>query len=223
MPDGTPYRSAPDWKALVHERLRPLDLPAQQRQEVVAELAAHLEDLYEEQLRNGRTDSGACDQALSEVAHWPTLVHDIQHVKQREEIMNARTKQLWLPGLVSLATAMILLMVLIQISLQPRFVGRSPLYLVFLPWLVLLPLCSATGAYLSRRGGGYLWVRLAAGLFPTLVLLILGAILTVTRLVAFAHPIWWYSSLAVTLGIVLPSVALLLGALPFLGRQQPGS
>jgi hypothetical protein len=142
--------------------------------------------------------------------------------KKEGEIMNRRTKHIWLPGLMSLAAAMVLLMILIQISLQPRFLGRSPLYMVLLPWLVLLPLCGASGAYQSRRGGGPRWTRLAAGLFPSIALLALGSILTLTRLVVLAQPRWWYGSLAVMIGIVLPTAALLLGALPFLkaGKLQ---
>ncbi len=135
--------------------------------------------------------------------------------------MNARTKHLWLPGLVSLTFAMVLLMILIQISEQPRLLGRSPLQLVLLPWLVLLPLCGGAGAYLSRRGGADSRVRLLAGLFPTIVLFSLGTVLVLTRLVVFARPHWWYGSLAVAFGIVLPSAALSLGTLPFLKTTKP--
>ena len=102
--------------------------------------------------------------------------------------MNDRTKHLWLPGLVSLTLAMILLAPLIAISMQPRFLGRSPLEMVLLPWLAVLPLCGASGAYLSRRSGGSPRARLIAGLFPTIALLTLGSILVVTRLAHFCAP-----------------------------------
>jgi hypothetical protein len=206
----------PDWSKLVRERLRPLHLPAKEQQEVIAELSAHLEDLYEEQLQNGRTESEAHQKVMNEVVQWCPLAKRIQQAKLKEETMNARTKQLWLPGLVSLTSAMLLLAPLITISMQPRFLGRSPLEMVLLPWLALLPLCGATGAYLSRRGGGDPRARLVAGLFPTIALLTLGSILVVTRLLTFARPEWWYGSLALAFGIILPSVSLLLGALQFL-------
>jgi hypothetical protein len=212
-----------DWTALVQEQLRPLDLPADERQEVIAELAAHLEDLYDEQIQKGLSESEARKKVMNEVVQWRSLAQNIQRTKLKEGIMNARTKHLWLPGLVSLAAAMGLLMMLTQISLQPRFLGRSPLQMVLLPWLVLLPLCGGAGAYLSRRGGGYRWARLAAGLFPTIVLLVLGSILTLTRLVVLARPSWWYGSLAIALGIVLPSAALLVGTLPFLKTTKAAS
>jgi hypothetical protein len=192
-----------------------------QTQEVVAELAAHLEDFYAEQIGTGLSQSEAQQRALNEVAGWHRLARNIQRSKRKEETMNPRTKHYWLPGLVSLAASMTLLMVLIGISLQPRFLGRSPLHMVLIPWLILLPLCGGAGAYLSGRGGGDRWARLVAGLFPTIVLFVLGAILVVTRLVVFIRPQWWYGSLAIALGILAPSAALLLGTLPFLKTTKP--
>jgi hypothetical protein len=211
----------PDWSALVREHLGAIDLPPREAHEVIAELAAHLEDFYEEEIGNGCGESEAQQRALNQIIRSRQLAGNIQRAKHKEEIMNTRTKQLWLPGLVSLAAAMGLLMILIQISLQPRFLGRSPLQMVLLPWLVLLPLCGAAGASLSRHGGGYRWARLVAGLFPTIVLLILGSILTALRLVILAQPSWWYGSVAITLGIIVPSTALLLGTLPFLKTTKP--
>ncbi|MGB6631999.1 MAG: permease prefix domain 1-containing protein [Terriglobales bacterium] len=216
MPDW----SAPDWTGLVRERLHPLGLPSKEAQEVVAEVATHLEDFYEEQIEKGLSESEARQSTLNEVIQWHSFARNIQRAKHKEETMNARTKHLWLPGLVSLAAAMGSLMILIQISLQPRLLGRSPLQMVILPWLVLLPLCGGAGAYLSRRGGADRRVRLIAGLFPTIVLFILGAILVLTRLVVLARPQWWNGSLAIAIGIVLPSAALLLGTVPFLRSTE---
>lgn len=209
----------PDWNAIVRDRLLPLDLPAKERQEVVAELAAHLEDLYEEEIRKGLCESEARKNATGELVRGRKLAKDIYNAKLTEGIMNARTRQLWVPGLVSLATSMVFLTILIQISMQPRYLGRSPLQMVLLPWLALLPLCGAGGAYLSRRGGGYRWTRIAAGLFPTILLFVLCSILVITHLLVPAQPRLWYGSLALTLGIILPTASLLLGALPFLGSR----
>src|SRR5271170_1688676 len=95
----------PDWNEVVRERLLPLDLPSEKTREVVAELTAHLEDFYEEQIRNGIGESEAQQRTLNEVARWRLLAKNIQRVKREEGTMNARTKQLWLPGIVSLTTA----------------------------------------------------------------------------------------------------------------------
>jgi len=95
----------PDWSALVRERLRPLDLPSIETQEVVAELAAHLEEFYDEQIGKGLSESEAQQRALNEIVQWQILARNIQRAKCKEEVMNTRTKHLWLPGLVSLTTA----------------------------------------------------------------------------------------------------------------------
>jgi hypothetical protein len=182
-------------------------------------LASHLEELYEEQMRKGISEPEARENVTGEIVRWRRLAKDIDSAKLGKGMMNARTKQLWLPGLVSLATSMVFLMILVQISMQPRYLGRSPLQMVLLPWLALLPLCGAGGACLSRRGGGHCWTRLAAGLFPTITLFLLGSILVIAHLIVPAQPRLWYGSLAVALGIVLPTASLLLGALPFLGRR----
>jgi hypothetical protein len=204
-----------DWRELVRERLYPLSLSAEDAEEVVLELAAHLEDLYEEKLGQGISEPEARRQAEAEVADWDRLAQRIQRIKRREELMNDRTKHIWLPGFVNLTAAMILLTPLISVSMQSRFLGRSPLQMVLLPWLCLLPLCGAAGAYLSRRAGGSLRARLVAGLFPTITMLTLGSILVVSRRLTFAHPEWRYGAMALAVAVVLPSVTLLIGAAPF--------
>ena len=209
------------WEKVVREQLHPLNIPAEDAEEVVMELAAHLEDLYEEKLDRGISEAVARRQAENEVAHWPQLAQSIQRIKQREELMNNRTKHIWLPGFANLAAAMILLTPLISVSMQSRFLGRSPLLMVLLPWLCLLPLCGATGAYLSRRAGGNLSARVVAGLFPTIALLTLGSMLVVTRQLTFAHPEWEYGAIALAVTVVLPSVTLLIGASPFLRTAKP--
>lgn len=217
MPDNVTNR----WMALVRERLGPLHLPANDQEEVVAELAAHLEDLYEEKLGQGTSEREATEDVVNEVVRCRSLATRIQRAKLKEEIMNDRTKHFWLPGLVSLTLAMVLLAPLIAISMQPRFLGRSPLEMVLLPWLAVLPLCGASGAYLSRRSGGSPRARLVAGLFPTIALLSLGSVLVVTRLLTFAHPEWWYGSVALAVVIIFPSASLLIGAAPFLKAAKP--
>ncbi len=212
MPDDI----LPDWSEFVGEHLRPLDLPAHEAEQVVSELSAHLEDFYEEQLGKGLSEFEARQMARNEIFRCHQLASEIQRAKYKEEPMNTRTKQLWLPSLVSLATAMSLLAVLIQISLQPQFLGRSPLQMVLLPWLALLPFCGAAGAYLSRRGGADRLPRLVSGLFPIIVLFSVVGTLILTRLIVLARPHMPNISIWIALGIVLPSAALLVGTAPFL-------
>jgi hypothetical protein len=101
-------------------------------------------------------------------------------------------------------------------GLEPRFVTRGwATYVVYIPWLLTLPLCGAAGAYLSRRADGERPVCLAAGLFPVIAMTSLVGFLTVIGKFVYAKPQWVYFSMAVLFGAILPGMALLLGALPF--------
>lgn len=204
----------PDWRALVSEHLRLLELTSEENREVVAELAAHLEDVYEEQIGKGLSESEAQRRTLNEIVRWRLLAKNIQRAKHREEIMNPRTKQLWLPGLVSLTTALFSPMVVALMRL-----GDLPQHL----WLAILPLCGGAAAYLSRRAGGQRLDRVVSALFPVGALLacfcfilLVSSFATVRffTLSDFVH----YSKWALPQG-----AALLLGALPFLRTRNEGT
>jgi hypothetical protein len=130
--------------------------------------------------------------------------------------INTRTRTFWLPALVSLTAAMACLTISTLGGLEPRFVARGwATYVVYIPWLLTLPLCGAAGAYLSRRAGGERRACLAAGLFPVIAMTSLVGFLTVIGEFVYAKPQWLYFSIALLLGAILPGVALLLGAAPF--------
>ena len=223
----------PDWKTLVLERLKRLGLSPTQEEEIVSELAGHLEDCYEEFRTQGVGKSEAIERSLEQVADWPNLARKLRRAKRKEEMMNRRTKTLWLPALISLAAAMVFLMVSTQIALEPRVIGERSVTLhtsttstsysfaVYLPWLILLPFCGAAGAYLSRRAGGQRRVRLVAGLFPWMALFGLVTFLTlIGEIVPFQHQ-WFRFVTALLFLMVPPGIALLLGVMPFL--KESGS
>lgn len=209
-----------DWSGLVRERLAGLNLTAFQQEEIVAELSGHLEDLFEVWRAQGLEESEALARALDEVPDWRRLARKIQCAKREEKNMNARTKSLWLPGLVSLAAANGLLMVFWRTGLTPQFYKQGSLIMpLHIPWLLALPFIGAAGAYLSRRAGGARLARLAAGLFPFLVLLGVSCIGFVALLIS-GHLFLQGIAMTVLLMIVLPGLALLLGVLPFLRAQK---
>src|ERR1700693_5896582 len=107
-----------DWNALVRERLDLTNLSPEEQKQIVSELASHLDDLFEEYRAHGLSESEAVTRAIHEVTDWRGLAQNIQRAKQ-EESMNPRTKQLWLPGLVNLTIAMVLLMLEIRTGVQP--------------------------------------------------------------------------------------------------------
>jgi hypothetical protein len=224
----------PDWKAIVAENLKESGLNMPARDEVADELASHLEDRYEQLLAQGTRDTDARCLVLKETQDWQELAENITRAKRTEDTMNRRTKILWLPGLVAFATASILLMALQRlITLRPalllpleRITGLHPTLwwkdqtdAIYLCWWVLLPLCGAAGAFLSRRAGGSRLACAAASLFPSFVMLgIFCFVLPVSSVVEknnfiMRHPL--YFVLAMVNWIMVPGLALILGALPF--------
>jgi hypothetical protein len=96
----------PDWKRLVEERLASLNLPPGDKEEVIAELAAHLEDSAAADPEEG----GTGNRALTQVP-WHKVLRVIERTKHEERSMNHRTKTIWLPVIATLfATGVILLL-----------------------------------------------------------------------------------------------------------------
>lgn len=128
-----------------------------------------------------------------------------------------RLQRFWLPALASVCLSL-------GILAGSSVLGQSSYFLkhgwsnqaVYLPWLVLSPLCGAAGAYLSRRAGGPRWLRLVAGLFPGIAMLALGVALTLSGKMVFAAPHARTVLRACMASVVVPSLALLLGTMPFL-------
>jgi len=208
----------PDWNKLVQESLAPYQSPAH-REEVVAELAAHFEETYEAARSQGLTEPAALELTLQEVKDWRALSASIHRAKSEEDPMNHRTKSLWLPTLLTLLGASVSLMATQLLGVQPRLVWIQGMGLtLYWPWLAGLPLCGALGAYLSQRAHGPLRARLAAGLSPAVIMLIVMLLILpwglaidgfhFLRLVGFG--------LGLANWVALPGIALLIGALPFL-------
>jgi hypothetical protein len=201
------------WTTLVRENLSALDLPHDAREAVIAELAAHLEDSED-------TDESA------EIS-WRGLKHAIEHAKHKEDQMNHRTKALWLPGLASLAAANLFLLVLTRFSLQPEsliHLNSGLARTLYLGWIFAQVFFGALGAYLSRRLGGTRTARVIAAAFPAIVTFGLWVLVIPVSAVAQHNIFVLRHSLYYALGIfplvVLPTMALLLGAAPILKEQK---
>ena len=229
----------PDWTQVVRARLGALGLTKQREAEIVAEIASHLEDLAEERTRQGASEADAVARALAAVPDWRRLSREIG----KEAGMNQRMRTLWLPGVTMAVLAMGDLIALGRGGLQPRilWLGGYDGHAVFfyLPWLLLLLLVGAIGAFWSRRVGGGRAESALAALFPVfgiaalLLLLLLFLPISVLlggledqemllrlKLAAFGTLILSW--------VVVPGLALLLGALPFVVTRahavsRPGS
>ena len=99
----------PDWKSLVQERLALLNLSHDAKEEVVKELALHLEEICDNARADGLADSAATALALEEVHNWPALSAQISRARSKEEVMNRATKALLLSIAVLFPAGLILL------------------------------------------------------------------------------------------------------------------
>jgi hypothetical protein len=160
-----------DWRSLAEQRLASLALEPQEKAEVIAEVAAHLEEICEEMLRQGITEEEAVRRALSRVGNWKDLQRKIVAAKRREQPLKKRVWQLWGPGFLTLILSMLFLAVLYRLGLRARLVSSGPnAILLYMPWLLSLPFLGALGAYISSRAGGSRATVLFVSVFPALAL-----------------------------------------------------
>ncbi len=226
---STAWRGCPvrDWTQLVRERLGALGLAPQLKEEVVAELAAHLDDRFADGVRSGMSESEAVAMALEEVPDWVVLNQEISAAK--EGPMNERTRSLWLPGMTMLISAFILMSAFARlvgdeddvVRLRGALTDSSTAMFIFMAWLVMYGVFGALGAHWSRRAGGSARTRFLAGIFPVaLHVVIFVAVFTATSLqVSPRTPEWLVPSFLLRVFltfILLPGIALGVGALPFL-------
>jgi hypothetical protein len=215
----------PDWKRLVRARMAALTLPPDVKEEVIAELAIHLEEIYEHARSTGLADRTAIKLALQEVHNWRVLATQIRAARSGEGPMNPRTKRLWLPAMASLVGAAGLLMILQKLGIHPRVVWIGNMAMVlYLPWLIALPIFGAVGALLARQHQAGSTHRLVAGLAPSLAMLgsflvMLPLSLAIDRHLLVRFP-FGYFALTILNWVVVPACALLVGALPFLKEPQ---
>ncbi|PYU50782.1 MAG: hypothetical protein DMG48_12780 [Acidobacteria bacterium] len=209
----------PDWQELVRKRLSGLKLGSAEREEVHAELAVHLEESYESLRTKGLPEQAAMQQTLAQVADWQDLRREIQIARTvKENLMNDRVRQLWLPGLLTFALSMGLLELVQKFGARPIVLDLdkgTPVLMFYTPWLLALPLAGALGAYLSKRAGGSARIVLASSIFPVLpfgvVFMIAGPVgLVISH--SLAHHIVTAAFFSMSVGWVLaPGIALLVG------------
>src|SRR5256886_10473884 len=162
----------PDWREIVSKGLSGLKLGAGEKEEVHAELAAHLEESYEVFCKEGLPEKEAVHRTFEQVADWQGLRREIFIAKRSGHPMQKRVQQLWTPGFLTMALTMISLVTLQGLGFQARVVSWNGPRTTFLnlPWLLSLPFFGALGAYLSSRAGGSRRAVLLASTFPALAL-----------------------------------------------------
>jgi hypothetical protein len=164
-----------DWQKFVQSQLAGLNLAPGAKADVIEELAAHLEEAYESLRGAGVAEHDAARRALAQVPDWSDLKRKVYSTRIKENNMNSRVKQLWLPSLLTFALSMGFLTLIQIFGPKPSvsmYLGNdmrtTPSLIGYIPWLAVLPLIGAMGAYLARRAGGSVRTVLVSSLFPIL-------------------------------------------------------
>jgi hypothetical protein len=207
-----------DWQELVRQRLSGLALGAEEKDEVHAELAAHLEESYESLRAKGLSEQAAMQQTLGQVADWQALRRRIQTARTKENIMNDRVRQLWLPGMLTFTLSMGLLALVQKFGPRPIVLDLdkgTPVLMFYTSWLLTLPFAGAMGALLSKRAGGSPKILAISSVFPVLPYGVVFLIAIPAGLLLshnLAHHIVASAFITMMFGWVLvPGVALLSG------------
>jgi hypothetical protein len=230
--------SVRDWHELMRRQLADLALEPCEREDVIEELAVHLEDVYEHLCARGLTEDDAALRCADEVKNWRELRREIQIARRKEEVMPKRVSQLWLPCLLTFG-----LFLGFNILIRPLLIfGHSheigthngmprmlPAATILIPWLLSLPIVGAIGAFFSHRGGGTLRAMLSSAIFPVvpfLVFFIFGFPLAFNITDQFARRFMlstFYDGLAVL--VLVPAAALLAGgfAVQLFVSRRPSS
>jgi len=219
-----------DWAALVHRHLASARVDERRRREIGDELAAHLEDAYHGALRRGCTEAEAMAAAMAHVPDWDALATAMERTTTEDAIMTRQALTVLLPGTTMLLTAATAMSLALSATPADRWV--DPRWYVHalaagLACLFYVGL-GAIGAAWSRRLGGSPSERLAAGVFPlALHVVVVGLGIGEDMLHALSRGAAG-QHLGITLSsminmllpmLVVPGAALLLGVLPFARRH----
>ena len=211
----------PDWKKLVRKHMRSLTLSLPAKEQVIDELSVHLQDVYERGCGRGLSQRASIRLALQEVGDWSVLTEGVRNTRSEDTSMNP-TRALLIPTFVNLLLSSALINICDRVGmLDARLERMAQIPPSFQPWLLVLPICGATAAFLSRRSHGSSMVRLIAAVAPCIAWL---TTLFVLKLIFIGFPEAFASVPTGTLAaasigwFVLPALAMFAGALPFLGR-----
>ena len=209
----------PDWKQVVHKRLRVLGVCSP---ELTEELAGHLEDVYEASVEGGVPPEAAFHHTVMQITYRSEIRMTLRILQ--EVFMTDFTRKVGLPGLLTFTLSMGIALALEMAHVQSKTIllgNGLPLSMPPIAWLCLLPFCGAAGALASRRSGGSRLQRIAVCLFPSEIM---AAVLLIIFVAGFAISLFvpdsgWNWALAVpslalwlTGQAILTAVPLLLGA-----------
>ncbi len=225
----------PDWQKLIDDCLGGLALEAQEKSEVRAELAAHLDDSFNAFCSQGLPENEAAHRTVQQIGDWQELRRNIFAAKRKERPMHKRLRQLWIPGFLTFILSTTSLAIVQKLGLWPlvsSWNGTSNTVLFCVPWLLSLPCLGALGAYFSVRAGAARPTVLLASGFPVLALaaafILMFPIDMIVEPIVGNHADFGIVATAIlkdgTSWLLVPGAALLVGGLLvsiLFGRRTP--
>jgi hypothetical protein len=129
----------PNWSKIVREkltceRLQMSGLTSSQRDDIMRELAAHLEECYAQARSEGLPDHAAVELTLEQVEDWRVLTTEIARTKSKEDSMNHtshRTKTVLLPAIAILFGFGLVLLFLDRAAILQRLIWMACMALLF--------------------------------------------------------------------------------------------
>ena len=208
----------PDWRQFLRARLGPIGLRHEREEEILTELAEHLEDQCAAKAEKAILPQNRVE-PIEGGTDWTLLAREIRHAE--EETMSPTAETLWVPGLSMLFCSFILLLAMTRLVPPAIWVNPKAPVLLVAPWLLSYLVFGALGACWSRRAGGSTATRFFSGMFPLalhLAVFFLPAILAITSNVPrFGEHDQVSFLLRIGLGwVVIPGAALAIGTVPFL-------
>lgn len=214
-----------DWRLLVQQRLAGLLIEDGGAAPVIEELAGHLEENYQSLLRAGLAEEVAARRVLESVNDWQDLKRKLESSRNKEAVVNKRVTQFWFPAFLTLALSMVLLAVIqifgrdpgIDNPLRDGRLRMTPVAVVYVSWLIFLPLIGALGAYLSHRAGGRRLTVFSSIVFPVFPYMVFFAVGLPIAIMLDDHVSHNITIPAFFLGlagwVIFPAAALLAGGL----------
>lgn len=214
-----------DWIDYVHERLKDLRLPSERKREIAAEIAGHLEEISQAHRLAGLSEEEAREVAVRQIGDWHKFCREVQSAT--EDFMTKWLRKIIVPGMLAFVIGGLFERFLYAIGVWPRMLRFRTFGWITINWIWLLAVvfCGGLAAYVSRRAGATTSQRIVAALFPVATIagfILLSGALTIAFRAATGNvgivPTVVLEGMGgyLTGFVVLPGMALMLGALPFL-------
>ena len=168
-----------DWAKVVRERLPGAESGSA---DIVTEIAAHLEEVYEQACAGRSSETEAMRLALEQVDDWHDLAVKIARAKSKEDPMNQRTKTILLPAIAILFAVGLILLSLDRAALVQRLI-----------WIACMALLLCVAASEANR----LNLRTRSLWLPGFVSLLVASLWMFAEEIALVHdPSFYFTDLS---------------------------